>query len=255
MPQWRKITSHKTAGGVHIQNGFDLATTAYRYMSADDFRKMVSSRKFFMNKVQRWTDPYEKWWCDKLFRKGSHLDQVRAYGSCWTLRHKNEPFWRLYHNRCSHIDANGDPLSVAEPPIRIQTSISDIVVLLSTEIDNVEAKAFVGQVFYCRTKAIEAEGCRLSSTGKEVAREAAKGLHLKRYGFWYEKEIRALWIDRHDDMQFRLIPFDPLAFIKGVMIGPTVDVSAALRLKDEIISMGIPPERVRRSLIYGRPKA
>lgn len=254
MPRWKKITPHGESRGVHIQLGFNAATVAYRYMSAANFRLMMISRQFFMSKVQRWTDPYEKWWCEKLFHKGSRLSEVRAYGSCWTIRHKNEPFWRLYQDRCAHTDKYGKPLPTAEPPVRIKSTISSIVAMLSNEIDTVEAKGFIGNVYYCRTKEIEAEGCRLVNEGEEAAREAARGLHLKRYGFWYEKEIRVLWIDRHDDMQFRLIPFDPLALIDGVMIGPTTDVAAARRLKDEITSMGIPSDRVRRSLIYKAPK-
>lgn len=253
MPRWHKITSHAKARGVHVQLGFNTTTTAYRYMSAKDFRLMMASCKFFMNKVQRWTDPYEKWWCEKLFRKGSRLNNVRAYGSCWTLRNKNEPFWRLHQNRCTHTDATGKLLPADEPPVRINTTVSKIIDMLSNEIDKIEAKAFIGNVYYCRTAAIESKALKLLTTGDEAAREAATGLHLKRYGFWYEKEIRALWVDRHDDMDFRLIQFNPLDLIEGVMIGPTLDVPAAKRLKAEITAMGIPHNRIRRSLIYRAP--
>lgn len=255
LPAWGKVTRHGPARGVYVQRGLDISTNIYRYMRADDFRRMMSSSEFYMSKVQRWTDPYEKWWCSKLFHEKSELKGVNAYGSCWTLRSNNEPFWRLYQDRCSHTDAKGNSLPAGDPPVRIKATISNIVSMLSREVDKVEGKAFIGNVYYCRTSEIETEGCRLASIAEQVARNAARGLHLKRYGFWYEKEIRVLWVDRNDNLESRTIAFNPVSLIEGVMIGPTLDIPAAKRVKAEVVGMGIPKDRVRRSLIYRIPRA
>jgi len=180
MPAWEKVSSHDTGRGVFVQTGLDLSTHVYRYMAAERALQALRDRTLYLSSVGRWADPYERWWCEQLFREGSKLATVRAFGCCWTTRCRSEPFWRLYEDRCSQTDGDSDRSALASPPIRIKARLSNLVAELSSAVDETEAKVFVGRVYYCLTDSIKARAAKLRVSSKEVASDAATALHMKR---------------------------------------------------------------------------
>lgn len=253
MPIWQKVSNHGPGRGVYLQQGFDVNKPLYRYMSAVNFENTLRSSQLYMSNVRRWTDPYERWWCDQLFRAGSKLDGVHAYGLCWTRKTRDEPFWRLYQDRCSHLDNHGVPLVASPPPVRIRSTVSNLVSLLSAEIDRIEATVFIGNVFYSPEAAIKSKAELLRLTSSDVVRDAASALNLKRLAFKFEQEVRVLWIDQLGKRSAQVIDFDPLSLIDAVMIGPTLDVDAGKRLKSILVPLGLPAEKIKRSMIYCGP--
>jgi hypothetical protein len=138
-PGWEKVTRHGLGRGVYLQKGLALSNRVYRYMSAARFADMLRTSQFSMRNVRHWTDPYETWWCEQLFHRDSRLHDVKAFGVCWSRRFRDEPFWRLYEDRCDHKDAQGGALPPSFPPVRIKSRIASIVSLLSKEVDRSEA--------------------------------------------------------------------------------------------------------------------
>lgn len=243
------------ARNLYVQDRLDLRRSIYRYMSATNILNTLDSGALFMSRVDLWTDPFEKWWCDQLLQDGSRLAGVNVYGSCWTRRSRDEPFWRLYEDRCGHCDAEGVPLSAAAPPVRMKLRLDRLVTHLASEIQHCEAKVFVGEVGYCKTAKMVAAAANLRSGSKEVACEVALGLHLKRAAFSFEREVRVLWIERGRPHESLLLNFPLAVLVDSFMIGPTLDVSGGKALKEELVTRGISRESVKRSLIYGSPRA
>lgn len=253
MPNWKKVSNHGLGRGVYLQDGFDVSKPLYRYMSAANFENTLRSSQLYMSNVRRWADPYERWWCDQLFRVGSKLDGVHAYGLCWTRKTRDEPFWRLYQDRCSHLDDHGIPLVASPPPVRIRSTVSSLVALLSAKIDQIEAKVFIGDVFYSPEAVIKSKAESLRIASNDVARDAATALNLKRLAFKFEQEVRVLWIDRLGKRPAQIIDFNPLSLIDAVMIGPSLDVDSGKRLKTVLVPLGMPAEKIKRSMIYCGP--
>ena len=175
--------------------------------------------------------------------------------SCWTRNNRAEPFWRLYASRCEHIDGHGTPLPPSRLPVRISMTIASLMAVLE-ELTNVhQAKAFIGEVGYCEADKLKGHAPDLRGAHKlEKAKVAASALHLKRVAFKFEKEVRALWIEHGTRKDFWMIPFDPLRRIAGVMVGPTRFPSEAKAPRREIRALGFAYRRVRRSLMYAKPK-
>lgn len=254
MPAWKKVSNHGPGRGVYLQDGFNVSKPLYRYMSAVNFENTLRDSQLYMSNVSSWADPYERWWCDQLFRTGSKLDGVHAYGLCWTRKTRDEPFWRLYQDRCSHLDSRGIPLAASLPPVRIRSTVSNLVALLSAEIDRIEASVFIGEVFYSPEAIIKSKAEFLRAGSSDVIRDAASALNLKRLAFKFEQEVRVLWIDRLEKRSAQIIDFDPTNLIDAVMIGPTLDVDSGKRLKTMLVPLGMPAEKIKRSMIYCRPK-
>jgi hypothetical protein len=249
LPGW-----HETAEGIYIQDGLDVKRSIYRYMSAANINRTLDAGKLYMSNVRRWTDPFEKWWCDELLRDGSKLGSVNVYGSCWTRRRYDEPFWRLYEDRCGHCDASGAPLPSAAPPVRMKLKISRLVSHLAASVDPLKTKVFIGEVGYCSTDKIKSAAAELRNSAKQVAPEVATALHLKRIAFWFEREVRVLWIERGQAREAFLLDFPAATLVDSFMIGPTLDVAAGKALKAALVGRGVPQQNIKRSLIYGTPR-
>ena len=220
----------------------------YRYMRVKDLKQTLKSSKFFLSNVGAWTDPYERWWCEELFHPGSKLAGVHAYGSCWSLHSSDEPFWRLYQDRCLGHSAH-------LPPVRVQAKPESLLAMMSRAVAAVEAKVYLGDVRYRERTDVEATAAAFRATQREVASTAASGLHLKRKAFEYEREIRLLWIDRAARRDSILIDFNPLEVFEEIMVGPSSDLATFETLQAEFVDLGFPPDRIVRSLIYQPPAA
>lgn len=277
---WDNVANHTFSGpqlhdrGVFVHKQLDMSRPIYRYMRAAHAIDLIRSQSLHLAAISNWTDPYEAWWHDHLFRPHGPLDGVRAFGSCWTSRRLDEPFWRLYESRCTH------DLPPDDPPVRVASTIGRIAASLISAMPVTKAKIFIAPVRYTREKQLKEYMRSLRIEPAEIAREAAHALFFKRRHFALEREFRIVYIERvydvsrspvnaehlvwheqfgwshrHEleknlDLVVRRIPVDADRLVTDVMIGPVRKEceANANSLKQRLKQAGY--QKVRRSLIY-----
>jgi hypothetical protein len=189
---------------------------------------MLTTSKLALISPRSWHDPYEEWWCEKLFRSGSKLETARAFGLCWSMTYDSEPFWRLYGN------------SDAAPIVRIRSTVGKLTALLAEVVNTQPGKAFVGQVHYKEAPELRrAANELLKGDVPEVATTAAKLLCMKRAGYSFENEVRMLLIDRNGDGKLREVDLKPLDLIDDVRIGPTKQPMQADVVRAVLLRLGL----------------
>ncbi len=261
--------------GVFVHRSLRPDEIIYRYMPARRALTIARRGKLWLNKVSSWDDPYEAWWNNFLFREDGPLEGILAYGSCWTRRKMDEPYWRLYSDRCSRKHPPSDP------PVRIESTVGRLTDALVNSVNHARAKIFLGKVQYCTESALKKHMNSLDTNPAELEREAAHALLFKRSHFTFESEIRVIYTHRdyrltrasHDGQRYSLtddkillersvfkstfpasdhleIPFNIGDVITGVMIGPVVEdrIPRAKLLQEKLKKVGF--ENVRRSKIY-----
>ncbi len=228
----------------------------YKYVKARDAFLTLETRTLWFSSPYRWDDPHEAWWCEHLFRKGSHLATATAYGSCWTRRWRDEPFWRMYSCDCE-VDDDGtlkrkDPVRVL-PAVRFRAKAGGLFDWLCDAASREVCKAYMGSVRYCPIEQLVAEAKRLRARHDNASPSAATGLLMKRLAYAFENEVRMLWIDRKPKRPGLAIPFDPLVLFDQVMIGPTKDEARYLEVEATLIALGIPAKLIEPSSIGDPP--
>jgi len=259
MSRWTSVHVDERPSRRHINydSTLRLDKPVYRYMQASHLIEVLTTAKFSFSYVGSWPDPFEQWWHSILFNEGSPLFGARAFASCWTWRNRDEPFWRLYENRCDHRDADGRFLPKGAPPVRIKSTVGKIIDALALAIRGFETKVFVAPVGYTTTKELLRYRSSLVREPAEIAREAAHALTYKRLGFRFEQEVRLLWVDRSpENPGRRLVPVDPASLIEEIMIGPVLeaDVPRAIELRRDLEAAGFKGS-IKRSLMYQAPTA
>lgn len=240
MPNWERLVRFDAGRETWIHPDLPQSRFVYRYMDIAGAVATFNTRSFRMKPPRRWDDPYERWWCDQLFRSGSHLVDAKAYGLCWTTRNRDEPFWRLY--TC--------PDRPTVPAIRVRTTVGKLVERMNRLIETEVGKAYLGRVRYTSAAALHDTAARLVAS-KEVARSAAIGLHWKRSQFMIEREVRLLWVvTAPSELPYYGLPFDSATFIDQIMVGPTVDKNEARRAIVSLVAAGAPISAICRSRIY-----
>ncbi len=248
--KWRREYENPAKGMVYLRELLP-STTVYRYMHQGQLRDLVSTSKLKLKPPHVWDDPHEEWWCKELFRDGSALHRAEAYASCWTVRNMDEPFWRFYSCRCK-------PSSPVPPPaVRIKTTVGKLVEVLARAVDATPAKVFIGRVRYCASEELKQAARRMrEGYTKEVASEAANGLHMKRNAFKFEQEVRVLWIENdRPPREHKKVAIDPLLLIEQVMIGPSKDRDKVGKARKMVRRLGIPDNLIDESTIYKTPGA
>ena len=260
LPNWSIVEKFDKGRAVYVDSDLDLSQPLYRYMRADDAFKMLEKKALWFSAPHRWDDPHEKWWCDLLFRDGSHLGTAYAYGSCWTTRSHDEPFWRLYGCRCVEDDAKARRKKIESvrvlPAVRFRAKADKLLHWLCESARGATCKAFMGHVRYCPVEQLRAVASNARASNDNPARIAADGLHMKRLAYQFEDEVRLLWIDRKDRRGGHPIALDPLELFDQVMIGPTRadDEGRYLEVAARLMDRGIPEARIKPSSIWQVPK-
>lgn len=233
-----------------MRRELDPRDTIYRYTSIERVLELLDTRRFVLVSPRKWHDPYEEWWCDQLFARGSKLASANAFGSCWTRSYLDEPRWRLYACSC---DGKREPL----PAVRIATTVAELVRALSDAQDIDFAKAYIGLVRYPRRGAELTRVATRLRDGADalIANSAANALFTKRYAYRFEDEVRVLWIDRGLRRELHPLSVNPMSLIRQVMIGPTKSESHVAEITGKLLDRGFPPNRIRVSGLYRSPRA
>jgi hypothetical protein len=261
LPKWPPHKKFPEARGIYVDPALDLGQRLYRYMCADQAFRMLSTRALWFAAPHTWDDPHEKWWCGLLFCKGSHLGTAYAYGSCWTTRSHDEPFWRLYACSCPRVEprrkskVNGTDDS-ALPAVRFRVRTDVLRDWLLDATANANCKTFMGKVRYCSVSQLRDVASRYAASNSNPSHHAATALHLKRKAYEFESEVRMLWIDRKPRSKGRAIPIDPAHLFDQVMIGPSMKDARRrfAAVKARLIAGGIPEAIIAESSIGRVPR-
>lgn len=248
VPGWERaeIEPAPPERGVFTHADLPAATVLYRYMTLRTAELTLRGGSFWMRPPQSWDDPYERWWCEELFRPDSRLRKANAYGICWTSRNRDEPIWRIYMNPES-----------AMPAIRFRTTAGRLIEWANAEVQVRHGKAFLGRVRYWTEGQLldEAKALRDGPADAQVARAAARALHLKRRQFKLEAETRLLWIETNDRLDgHRDLPLGGL--VDQIMIGPTTDANLRAEARQRLLAAGASKPLLKSSLLYhskGKP--
>ena len=241
---------------VYHEPDLNHAQSLYKYIKAADAFLMLRNRTLWFSSPYRWDDPHEAWWCEQLFRKGSHLATATAYGSCWTRRYRDEPFWRMYSCECKEDDDGApnkrEPVRVL-PAVRLRANTGRLFDWLRHAASRETCKAYMGHVRYCPTDQLKAEAKRLQARHDNASPSAATALLMKRLAFAFEDEVRMLWIDRRPRRPGRAFPFDPLTLFDQVMIGPTKEPARYREVAAKLVDLGVPAGIIGPSSIANPP--
>lgn len=244
-----------TGHAVYCDSTLDLRDSLYRYVRAEDAFRMLQSKSMWFSSIHRWDDPHEKWWCDLLFRHGSHLATANAYGCCWTRRYLDEPFWRMYACVCS--DDDGEPQTRPPihrlPAVRFRANAGTLFTWLQETASREVCKAYMGNVRYTRYENLRREAAKLRGRNDNPSPAAATGLLMKRLAFKFEHEVRMLWIDRKPMQAGRAFQTDPSQIFDQVMIGPDRDPQRRLEVKQKLLGLGVRDAQIVLSTIGDPP--
>ena len=246
---------------VYRDPALEQSALLYRYVSARNAFSALESRTLWFSSVYQWDDPHEKWWCDLLFRPDSHLTGASPYGSCWTRRYRDEPFWRMYGCECKEDD-DGAPKARTPvrilPAVRFRTNAGNLFSWLTDSIGRqpYPCKGYIGSVRYCPVKQMTSQAHEFRTRAANTSLAAARGLLMKRRAFMFEHEVRMLWIDRQTPrLPGRAIPFEPHDLLEQVMIGPTTSDKNDRydEVFDTLVSLGVKASMIYRSSAYTPP--
>ncbi|CCV13857.1 hypothetical protein [Mesorhizobium sp. STM 4661] len=195
------------------------------------YAKLIfETNKLRLSPVRCWQDPYERWWCDRLFNRPGPLSGFQSYGSCWTTGAHDEPRWRM---------AGFGP-EKETPVVRIRCRVDAMVNAAKALIENSAGSAFLGRVQYRGERTLVrlaqsiAEGSK-----KEVTRMAATMLLHKRRAFKFEDEVRLLWLDKQALREGVYIDIEAKTFINQVMITPHASPTETANIKREMKLFGV----------------
>jgi hypothetical protein len=153
MPSWVPAKDFEIMG-IWNHSDLDGSRSIYRYLSIDGAIDTFRSSSFLMKMPQRWDDPFEDWWCKKLFVSPPDVRQT-VYGLCWTTRNRDEPFWRMY--TC--------PQNPTVPAIRIRTSVAELNRVVRGVILHSTGEAYLGRVRYAKTGFLKERAISLVNSG------------------------------------------------------------------------------------------
>lgn len=248
VPGWERAEAEPAPPrrGVYTHADLPASTVLYRYMTLKTAELTLRGGAFWMRPPQSWDDPYERWWCEELFRPDSMLREAKSYGICWTSRNRDEPIWRIYMSPES-----------AMPAIRFRTTAGKLIEWANAEVKVRDGKAFLGRVRYWAEGLLlnEAKALRGGPANAQVACAAARALHLKRLQFKLEAEIRLLWIETNERLDdHRDLPLGGL--VDQIMIGPTTDAKFRAEARLRLLAAGASEPLLKSSLLYhskGKP--
>lgn len=245
-PRWMK-NRYDVGREFRVDPRIHPAQYLYRYMATDIAYKTLGNRTIWLADPKTWEDPHEEWWCSQLFTDHGHLPGNQAFGSCWTMRWRDEPFWRLQTR-------GGDGLPAVR--VRVKARLFAGWFRAAVRSHPTKAKGFVGKVSYCPMAQLAETAAKLSrAEEKRVARVGAEALLMKRLAFEFEREVRLLWIDKAQagsPKGFGLA-FDPNQLFDQIMIGPSKSSAAVKEVRRELVAMKVEDRFITESKVWAPP--
>ena len=169
--------------GVFLDDALNRSSCIYHLLPWPHAKTILKNKRLRLSPVRSWDDPYEQWWCDRLFG-ADNQPATNAYGICWTTNSFDEPHWRM---AAFGTDA---------PIVRLRCDIGAVLRASTDSVTKAHGKLYLGKIRYCKTERMEKFKLGASNQGPKNGRHTAARLLLcKRNAFRFENEVRLLWLD------------------------------------------------------------
>ena len=194
--------------GVFLDYALNRSPYIYHLLPWPHAKTIFENKRLRLSSVKSWNDPYEQWWCDRLFG-ADNQPATNAYGICWTTNSLDEPHWRMA------------AFGKDDPIVRIRCGIRAVLRAGTNLATNANGKLYLGKIRCCNTDRLEKLASGVSDQGEKAEKHAAAGLLLcKRNAFRFEHEVRLLWLDDGGPANEFFIEIDPARAISQVMTSP-----------------------------------
>lgn len=174
---------------------------------------------------------------------GTPIDVINQadgiYGQCWTYLTESDAMWRIYSQNMDTI--------------RIKTTVEKLYDALY-QSDNNMADTYVGLVKYESQNDIDSYVQGLSPLDPgDFLKEVINGAFVKRQEFSHEREVRIVrMLDSQQTLlSGALLQFPiPADFIEEFCIDPRADANLVANLTNQLISVGVPANKICQSQLY-----
>lgn len=229
----------------NMLNGVVDEMPIYKYMPLKYTLEMIKNNLLTINRINSWPDVYENYMLKQYYalKDGKQVDVINMangiYGQCWTNLSESDAMWRIYSPK---LDA-----------IRIKTTVEKLYDALY-QCDNNMADTYIGLVCYKDQAVIDREIQNLSPISPiAFLKEVIKGAFVKRKEFEHEKEVRIVKMldSEHTQEKVQQLQFPiPVDFIDEFCIDPRASSDVVAKLKNQLMSVGIPENRIIQSSLY-----
>ena len=207
--RWRQESRSSNGSKVFRDERLNASASVYHYLEYPHALSIFSEGRLRLANPIGWPDPYEQWWRKTVFDRPGPLQQTSAYALCWSRSRFDEPAWRMVGFQRTN------------PIIRIRCRVRDILTAASTLAEQRSGSFFTGKVGYEREEELRQRAKSVQAGEmQEVTRAAANLLLRKRTAFRFEKEVRALWLDREPQKTALFLPIDAKSVVRQVMCSP-----------------------------------
>jgi hypothetical protein len=207
--RWRQESRNANGSKVFRDETLNASASVYHYLEYPHALSIFSEGRLRLANPMGWSDPYEQWWCKTVFDRPGPLRETSAYVLCWSRSRYDEPAWRMVGFQRTN------------PIIRIRCRLRDLLAAANTLAERRAGSFFAGKVCYEREEDLRRRASSVpAGEKKEVTRAAASLLLHKRNAFRFEKEVRALWLDREPQNTALYLPIDAKSVVKQVMCSP-----------------------------------
>lgn len=217
----------------------------YKYMPLQFTLAMVQNNLLTINRISSWPDVYENYMLKQNYylNDGTPIDVINQadgiYGQCWTYLTESDAMWRIYSQNMDTI--------------RIKTTVEKLYDALY-QSDNNMADTYVGLVKYESQNDIDSNVQGLSPLDPgDFLKEVINGAFVKRQEFSHEREVRIVrMLDSQQTLlSGALLQFPiPADFIEEFCIDPRADANLVANLTNQLISVGVPANKICQSQLY-----
>jgi hypothetical protein len=225
---WQRVDSVRDGGKVMRETSLNDSSYIYHMLPWPYARMIFERSKLRLSRVDSWTDPYEKWWCETLSKKLQKLSGLQTYGLCWTTGAYDEPRWRMAAFRRR------------QPIVRLRSRVGALLKAGCDFIHERPGALYLGKVCYQDEHKLRvlAESVTAGKP-KEVTRTVAEILLQKRIAFRFEQEVRLLCLVEGPRRRCVLVDIDALAVIDQVRVSPYASDAQSHAIQHYVEGCGI----------------
>lgn len=225
-----------------VTDNIDVDKSLFRYMSLAQFLSIVENKQLFLNKIQRWEDPWEG--PDEqipTIMENGRLEfpistiKSETVGQCWTYEKDSDAMWRIYSP-----DRQG---------VMIETTVEQF-----QNIQDLDRAVLAKVIYFNEENFIEKRMELQSNKSYKFVNDMA----LKREAFKHENEVRLLMclaknknIPNYKEISVLGIRIEPERFIKSITFDPRADQWFVDTMKQYCVSRGFQCP-IQKSELYNK---